>query len=53
MPVYEFVCRECKKRFQVVKPITQAPKTAKCPKCGSRKVDRIWSPVFIETTKKS
>ncbi len=54
MPVYEYTCRECKKTFEQVRPITEAPpKRIKCPKCGSTKVERVWSAVYVETSKKS
>jgi putative FmdB family regulatory protein len=54
MPVYEFVCRACKKKFALVKPIAKYdPKKVTCPQCKSKKVDRRWSGVFVKTSKKS
>lgn len=54
MPVYEFVCRECQKAFEVTRPITDAPTSGvTCPACGSSRVDRTWSQVFAKTSKKS
>lgn len=54
MPVYEFACRACRKKFAVVKPITEYdPKKVACPKCKSKRVDRRWSGVFVKTSKKS
>jgi putative FmdB family regulatory protein len=54
MPAYEYECRECHKNFQIVAPISEYnPKAVKCPKCGSKKVERLWSSVFVETSKKS
>lgn len=55
MPVYEFVCRECQKPFEIVRPIQEAPHAdeVKCPACGSSRVDRTWSHVFAKTSKKS
>jgi putative FmdB family regulatory protein len=54
MPVYEFTCRECRKKFQVVKPITEFdPKAVRCPKCRSKKVARLWGGVQVHTSKKS
>lgn len=54
MPVYEYICSDCKKTFEIVKPITQAPKkSVACPKCDSKNVDRRWSSVFVETSRKS
>ena len=54
MPVYDFVCRECDDKFQITCHVDEyKPKTFKCPKCGSAKLDRIWSSVHVETSKKS
>ncbi len=33
MPTYEYECKACKNRFDLVQPITSKP-SAKCPKCG-------------------
>ncbi len=41
MPVYEFVCRDCHKAFEVVHPISHAHGAdLECPTCGSKNVDR-------------
>jgi putative FmdB family regulatory protein len=54
MPVYEFICRACRKRFSVTKPIAKYdPKKVACPKCESKKVDRRWASVFVKTSRKS
>jgi putative FmdB family regulatory protein len=54
MPVYEFTCISCKKKFEVVKSIKGFdPKKIKCPKCKSARVERRWSTVYAVTSKKS
>jgi putative FmdB family regulatory protein len=54
MPIYEFRCRECKKKFQVVRSIAEYdPKKVTCPKCNTKKVDRVWSGISVQTSKKS
>jgi len=54
MPVYDFTCRECRKRFSVTKPVAEYdPKKIACPKCKSRKVHRRWGSVFAKTSSKS
>jgi putative FmdB family regulatory protein len=54
MPVYEFVCRDCQKPFEVTRPISEAPGSdLKCPACGSARVDRTYSHVYAKTSKKS
>ena len=54
MPIYEYVCLDCKKEFSEVKPISAyTPKAVSCPKCKSKKTERRWSEVFVDTSKKS
>lgn len=54
MPVYEFRCRDCKKEFEIVVPISgYDPDKVACPQCGGRSVERLWSRVFAVTSKKS
>jgi putative FmdB family regulatory protein len=54
MPVYEFVCRDCQKSFEVVRPMEKATAgDVKCPACASSRVDRIYSNVYAKTSKKS
>ena len=39
MPVYEYVCLNCKKKFSETKPISAfAPTRVRCPKCKSKKL---------------
>ena len=54
MPVYEFICRNCRKKFEIVKTVAEYGKgKVKCPKCKSSKVERRWSSIFTVTSKKS
>jgi putative FmdB family regulatory protein len=54
MPVYEFRCNACGKEFQIVESIKDYdPKKVKCTKCGSSRVERVWSDVHVVTSKKS
>jgi putative FmdB family regulatory protein len=53
MPVYEFVCRDCQKPFEIIRPISQASSEVKCPSCGSTNVTRKYSQVYAVTSKKS
>ena len=54
MPVYEFICNGCKKKFELIKPVKEYdPKKVTCPKCRSKKVERRWSTVYAVTSKKS
>ncbi len=55
MPSYEFKCTECGKRFTQKLSFEEHDRRRgrKCPKCGSRKVEQLISPVFVKTSKKS
>jgi putative FmdB family regulatory protein len=41
MAVYEYLCPKCRKEFELMRPISEADKPAKCPKCGSRALKLI------------
>ena len=53
MPVYEFVCRDCQKTFEIIRPMSESSASVTCIHCGSTKVERIWSTVYAVTSKKS
>ena len=43
MPIYEYRCRKCGKRFSVLTLRVSEPVAATCPKCRSRAADRQMS----------
>jgi putative FmdB family regulatory protein len=53
MPVYEYICKDCKKEFEVLKAVSEPRTAVACPKCKSRNVERHWTSVFVETARKS
>ncbi len=54
MPIYEYRCVVCKKPFEIVRTISKRrTKSVKCPKCRGMKVERQWSRVSVETSRKS
>ena len=54
MPVYEFKCADCRKRFTLTLTIGQRSSArVKCVKCGSRNVEQQYSAVYAVTSKKS
>ena len=54
MPVYEYVCRKCHKKFMEVLSIREHDtKKIKCPKCQSQEVDKVIEPFVPVTSKKS
>jgi len=54
MPTYDFRCGGCRKRFTLTMSIGERDrKRIKCPKCGSRRVEAVFSSFFAKTSRKS
>ncbi len=54
MPIYEYRCTKCRKRFSESMPISQhGRKRPVCPKCGSRAAEPVFSAFFAKTVRKS
>lgn len=54
MPMYEFVCGDCHKGFEVIRSLSALTTgNVTCPNCGSKNVERVWSSVYAITSKKS
>jgi len=54
MPAYDYLCKKCGKRFTTVHSMTEHDKArVACPKCNSRKVERVLAAFFAKTSKKS
>lgn len=57
MPTYEFLCKKCKKVFELTCSITEyerkKKKSIKCVKCGSSEVLQRISGFQVQTSKKS
>jgi putative FmdB family regulatory protein len=43
MPIYEYRCRKCQKKFSVLTLRVGERISAACPKCGGRAADRLMS----------
>ena len=35
MPIYEYQCNQCDKRFEALRPMSQMDTTIACPACGA------------------
>ncbi len=46
MPIYEFICEDCKERFEIDVPMSQRDKV-KCIKCGSKNLKRVYGGINI------
>ncbi|GEM_PF-197024 len=54
MPVYDYRCKKCGKKFSITMSITEHDtKRVKCPKCGSRSVEQQVAAFYAVTSKKS
>lgn len=55
MPVYEYLCHDCGREFDIVESIHEheAGKKVACVACDSGNVERRWSEVAVETSRKS
>jgi putative FmdB family regulatory protein len=55
MPLYEYDCRKCKKRFTIILRMAELGKgkSVRCPRCSSTDVHKCIEPFFAVTAKKS
>lgn len=54
MPTYEYECTKCGKTFTAQQTVREhEQKKAKCPSCGSKKIEQLISPVYVKTSRKS
>jgi putative FmdB family regulatory protein len=49
MPIYEYQCRECDERFEVIMRSRDDESGLECPKCRARNVQKVMS-VFSSHT---
>ncbi|MDR3402051.1 MAG: zinc ribbon domain-containing protein [Chthoniobacter sp.] len=54
MPLYEYVCRKCHKKFGEVLTIKEhETKKLHCPKCRSTDLEKVIEPFFAKTASKT
>ena len=46
MPVYAYRCKQCNEKFESVRSMNDTDDEVKCPKCGTKKPQRILSSFF-------
>ena len=49
MPIYEYLCQDCKHEFEVIRPMNQADVPMACAKCGGENIKRKISVFFAES----
>jgi putative FmdB family regulatory protein len=54
MPIYEYVCKKCGKRFDLAMTISEHDtKQVQCPHCKNTEVEPQLQAFFAKTSKKS
>jgi putative FmdB family regulatory protein len=54
MPLYEYMCRKCHKKFDEVLSVHEHDtKRVHCPKCKSTDVQKVIEPFFAKTASKT
>ena len=53
MPTYEYTCKQCGERFELILSFGEHEKKHKCPKCGSTELEQRISPFVAVTSKKA
>jgi putative FmdB family regulatory protein len=49
MPVYEYVCLDCRERFDALRPMAKADAPIACHACGSEHSSRTLSVFFAQS----
>lgn len=54
MPLYEYVCKKCHKKFGEVLTLKEhETKRVECPKCHHTELENVIEPFFAKTTSKT
>jgi len=53
MPVYDYLCQDCHKEFELVLTFSEHDKDVVCPHCGSKNVEQEATAFFAVTDRKS
>src|SRR5262245_2196589 len=52
MPIYEYLCSKCRKKFETLS-LSTTPELPSCPRCGENAVERVFSRFAAVGTSKS
>jgi putative FmdB family regulatory protein len=54
MPSYDFRCKNCQKKVSLKLSVQEMEsRQYKCPKCGSKRLEKLLAGFFAQTSKKS
>lgn len=48
MPIYEYICKDCNRKFEMMRAFSDADKETKCDRCGSVNTQRTVSKCFAK-----
>ena len=43
MPLYEYQCKKCEKKFEILVSFSELDNPVKCPDCGSEETEKLLS----------
>lgn len=43
MPLYEYRCRDCGHRFEILQRLGEGAEGLECPRCGARQLEKQYS----------
>lgn len=49
MPIYEYLCQDCKEKVELMRPMKDADAPVTCQKCGSERTFRMLSVFFANS----
>jgi putative FmdB family regulatory protein len=52
MPIYEYICKDCGKRFEILRAIKEADSPIPCKSCQSSQTQRALSVFFAQSGSK-
>ena len=54
MPTYDYICEDCGREFSRVESMAKHRRApVACPACHSQKVERLFTPFYAKTIRKS
>jgi putative FmdB family regulatory protein len=52
MPIYEYVCKNCKNKFELMRSFSRSKESADCPRC-QKQAERILSACYSKSADSS
>ena len=49
MPIYEYICKDCQNRFEILRPMKDSDAPIACMKCESANVSRAITAFFAQS----